>query len=97
MSNSGKKTARRALLAITAFIFAITFVAALALGFVHLALWYQQPRFVNDLGQTTVSLGFLITAMFFFGGSLLSLAISAFLLILLLTRRRSRGKGGPRS
>lgn len=40
-------------------------------GIIHAVIWGTQPRFVSVSGAVSSSLGFLITAGFFFGFALL--------------------------
>lgn len=74
-------------------IFLIGFIIMLSFGFLHLWVWYTQPRFVDvTTGVVTSSAGFLIEFFLFLGFSLLPLAGFITFLILYLRNYKNANK-----
>lgn len=74
-------------------VFFLAFIFGISFGFLHLAQWYYQPRFVSESGFVSSSLGFLITFSIFLGFSLLFLTIAiVFLILFLKTNKKELSK-----
>lgn len=73
--------------------FLVGFIIMLSFGFLHLHVWYTQPRFIDiTTGTVTSSAGFLIEFLLFLGFSLLPLAGFITFLILYLRNYKNANK-----
>lgn len=68
----------------------VSFIILITLSFLHLMVWYTQPRFVNISNEnlTTTSAGFLIEFLIFLGISFVVLILGIIFLVLFFKARK---------